>query len=168
MKFYPFKPLCIALLFLLSAIASAESKIGFVNMAQIMEKSPQAFAARKALEEEFSSRDKKLTAVRDEILKLEETLKQDGAIMSDSRRGDLEKEILNKKRKYNSQQDELREDFNIRRNEELGKLQKSVHKVIIEVANEANYDLVVTQPVLFASSRIDMTERVLQELQSTQ
>ena len=136
-------------------------------MAEIMEKSPQADAARKSLEKEFSSRDKKLTSVRDEILKLEETLKQDGAIMSDSRRSELEKEILNKKREYNRQQDELREDFNIRRNEELGKLQKQMHEVIVNVAKSEKYDLVVTQPVLFASDRIDLTERVLQELKKT-
>jgi len=149
-------------------IASAEAKIGFVNMVDIMEKSPQAEAARKSLEKEFASRDKKLTAVRDEILKLEETLKQDAAIMSDSRRAEIEKKVLNKKREYNRQQDELREDFNIRRNEELGKLQKNMHSVIVEIAKKEDYDLVVTQPVLFASSRIDLTERVLQELQSAQ
>jgi len=149
-------------------IASAEAKIGFVNMVDIMEKSPQAEAARKSLEKEFASRDKKLTAVRDEILKLEETLKQDAAIMSDSRRAEIEKKVLNKKREYNRQQDELREDFNIRRNEELGKLQKNMHLVIVEIAKKEDYDLVVTQPVLFASSRIDLTERVLQELQGAQ
>ncbi len=149
-------------------IASAEAKIGFVNMVDIMEKSPQAEAARKSLEKEFASRDKKLTAVRDEILKLEETLKQDAAIMSDSRRAEIEKKVLNKKREYNRQQDELREDFNIRRNEELSKLQKNMHLVIVEIAKKEDYDLVVTQPVLFASSRIDLTERVLQELQGAQ
>lgn len=149
-------------------IASAEAKIGFVNMVDIMEKSPQAEAARKSLEKEFASRDKKLTAVRDEILKLEETLKQDAAIMSDSRRAEIEKKVLNKKREYNRQQDELREDFNIRRNEELGKLQKNMHSVIVEIAKKEDYDLVVTQPVLFASSRIDLTERVLQELRGAQ
>ncbi len=157
-----------ATLLIFPIIVSAEAKIGFVNMAEIMEKSPQAEAARKALEKEFSGRDKKLTGVRDEILKLEETLKQDGPIMSDSRRTQLEKEILNKKREYNRQQDELREDFNIRRNEELGKLQKNVQDVIVGIAKSENYDLLVTQPILFASSRIDLTERVLQELQKTQ
>ena len=166
MIFKAFAKVFIATFLIFPFIVSAEAKIGFVNMAEIMEKSPQADAARKALEKEFSSRDKKHTAVRDEILKLEETLKNDGTIMSDTRRGELEKEVLNKKRKYNSQQDELREDFNIRRNEELGKLQKNVHQVIIRVAKSENYDLVVTQPVIFASSRIDMTQRVLQELQN--
>lgn len=161
------KNVFIIVLLAIPVIVGAELKIGFVNMVEIMEKSPQAETARKALEIEFSNRDKKLTAVRDEILKLEETLKKDAAIMSEKRRADLEKEIQNKKREYNRQQDELREDFNIRRNEELGKLQKYVHEVVLEVAKSENYDLVVTQPVVFASNRIDMTQRVLQKMQES-
>lgn len=161
------KNVFIIVLLAIPVIVGAELKIGFVNMVEIMEKSPQAETARKALEKEFSDRDKKLTAVRDEILKLEETLKKDAAIMSEKRRADLEKEIQNKKREYNRQQDELREDFNIRRNEELGKLQKYVHEVVLEVAKSENYDLVVTQPVVFASNRIDMTQRVLQKMQES-
>ena len=146
----------------------AETKIGFVNMVELMEKSPQAEAARKGLEQEFNGRDKKLTTVRDEILKLEETLKNDGPIMNDKNRSDLEKKIQNRKREYNRQQDELREDFNIRRNEELGKLQKKVHEIIVVVSKAESYDLVVTQPVLYASERIDLTVRVLQEMQKPQ
>ena len=88
--------------------------------------------------------------------------------MNDKNRGELEKKILNRKREYNRQQDELREDFNIRRNEELGKLQKRVHEIIIVVAKAESYDLVVTQPVLYASQNIDLTERVLQEMQNPQ
>jgi outer membrane protein len=88
--------------------------------------------------------------------------------MNDKNRSDLEKKILNRKREYNRQQDELREDFNIRRNEELGKLQKKVHEIIVVVAKAESYDLVVTQPVLYASERIDLTARVLQEMQKSQ
>ena len=159
------KFLVIFVLFVSPFTVIAETKIGFVNMVELMEKSPQADVARKGLEEEFSNRDKKLTAVRDEVLKLEETLKNDGPIMSDAKRSELEKKILNSKREYNRQQDELREDFNIRRNEELGKLQKKVHEIIIIVSKAENYDLVVTQPVLYASERIDLTARVLEEMQ---
>lgn len=62
----------------------------------------------------------------------------------------------------------MREDFNIRRNEELGKLQKKVHEVIVIVSKAESYDLVVTQPVLYASEKIDLTARVLQEMQTPQ
>ena len=143
----------------------AETKIGFVNMVELMEKSPQAEEARIGLEKEFADRDKKLTSVRGEVLGLEETLKNDGPIMSDAKRAELEKKIVSSKREYNRQQDELREDFNIRRNEELGKLQKKVHEIIIIVAKADSYDLVVTQPVLYASDKINLTARVLQEMQ---
>jgi len=155
----------VVVLIVAPVVVMAETKIGFVNMVELMEKSPQAEVARKGLKSEFSSRDKKLTAVRDAVLKLEDTLKNDGPIMNDKNRADLEKKILNRKREYNRQQDELREDFNIRRNEELGKLQKKVHEVIVVVAKAESYDLVVTQPVLYASEKIDLTARVLQEMQ---
>lgn len=153
---------------LLPVVVAAETKIGYINLAEILEKSPQADAARKTLEKEFSYRNEKLTTARDEILKFEETLKNDSAVMTDTRRTELEKEILNKKREYSRQQDELKEDFNIRRNQEIGNLQKSVNEVVTSLAENENYDLVVTQPVLFASDRIDMTKRVLEELRKVQ
>lgn len=153
-----------AVALLLPVVAAAETKIGYVNLTEILEKSPQADAARKTLEKEFSYRNEKLTAVRDEILKFEETLQKDGAVMTETRRSELEKEILNKKREYSRQQEELKEDFNIRRNQEIGDLQKSVNEVVNSLAKSQNYDLVVTQPVLFASDRIDMTDQVLEEL----
>ena len=146
------------------SVAYAQPKIGFVNIAKIMEESPQAEAARKALEREFSSRDKQLTSARDSVLKLEEKLKNDGSIMSEANRVNLERDVLSQKRDYNRMRDELREDFNIRRNEELGSLQKKVYEVIQGIAKQENYDLVLTQPVLYASPSVDITDKVLQKL----
>lgn len=142
----------------------AEAKIGFVNIAEIMEASPQAETARKSLEREFSSRDKQLTSSRDAVLKLEEKLKNDGSIMSEANRVKLERDILSQKRDYNRQREELREDFNLRRNEELGTLQKKVFATIQKIAKQENYDLVLTQPVLYASPNVDITQRVLRLL----
>lgn len=151
-----------------SSVAYAQPKIGFVNIAKIMEQSPQAEAARKALEREFSGRDKQLTSARDGVLKLEEKMKNDGSIMSEANRLNLERDILSKKRDYNRMRDELREDFNIRRNEELGTLQKKVYEVIQQIAKQEKYDLVLTQPVLYASPSVDITDRVLQKLNAAQ
>ena len=148
----------------LCAVAYAEPKIGFVDIAKIMEASPQAEAARKALEQEFSGRDKQLTTTRDAVLKLEEKLKNDGSIMSEANRVKLERDILSQKRDYNRMRDELREDFNIRRNEELGALQKKVIQTIQSIAKQESYDLVLTQPVLYASPAVNITDRVLQQL----
>ncbi len=148
--------------------ANAESRIGYVNFGKLMEKSKQGQAVREALESEFSSRDKQLSASRDAILKMEEKLRNEGSIMSEANRVDLEREILSKKRDHNRMRDEYREDINIRRNEEIGALQKKVYEVIKKFSEEKKYDLVLTQAVLYASPNVDITDEILQRLNSSQ
>ena len=164
MKIFKITILLTGFLFILNSAAFADTKIGYVNFGQLMEQSSQGQAVRKALESEFSSRDKQLAASRDEILKLEEKLTNDGGIMSESNRVKLERDILQKKRDHNRQRDEYREDINIRRNEEVGALQKTVYEVISKFAEQQGYDLVLTQPVLYASPTVDITAEVLQRL----
>lgn len=129
-----------------------------------MEQSSQGQAVRQALETEFASRDRQLASSRDAILKMEEKLRNDGSIMSEANRVKLERDILQKKRDHNRQRDEYREDINIRRNEEVGALQNKVYEVIKQFAEQQKYDLVLTQPVLYASPAVDITDQVLQRL----
>ncbi|MFK8028278.1 MAG: OmpH family outer membrane protein [Gammaproteobacteria bacterium] len=168
MKIQSIMLLLLLLVFSGPSISYAESKIGYVNFGKLMEKSQQGQAVRKALESEFSSRDKQLSASRDAILKLEEKLKNDGSIMSESSRVQLERDILSKKRDHNRLRDEYREDINIRRNEEIGALQKKVYEVIKKFSQEKSYDLVLTQAVLYASPQVDITDQILQRLNSGQ
>ncbi len=155
------------LVFAITSVNAAEIKVGFVNISNLMEKAPQAESARTALEREFDGRDNKLTTTRDAILRLEDQLQKDGEIMSESKRADLERDILRRKRDFNREKDELKEDFNIRRNEELGKLQREVYSVIVDVAKKENYDLMVTESVLYASDKIDVTEKILEQLKKS-
>lgn len=141
-----------------------ELKLGFVNAPGVLEKAPQAEKARTKLEQEFAPRDRELVAEQKTIRQLEEKLSRDGAIMSDSERNKLEREIRSLKRDLKRSRDEFREDLNIRRNEELAKLQKLVVETIRAIAQEGGFDLVVTDGVLYASDRIDITAMVLEKL----
>jgi len=160
--------LVLIVFFALSVAAQAESKIGYVNFGKLMEQSRQGQAVRQALENEFSSRDKQLSASRDAILKMEDKLKNDGSIMSEANRTKLERDILSKKRDHNRMRDEYREDINIRRNEEISALQKKVYDVIKKFSEQQGYDLVLTQAVLYASPKVDITDEILQRLNSGQ
>ncbi|OUV63448.1 MAG: hypothetical protein CBC79_01910 [Gammaproteobacteria bacterium TMED119] len=144
----------------------AEVKIGYVNFGKLMEQSKQGESVRKSLEAEFRGRDQELSVSRDAILKLEEKLKNDGSIMSEANRVKLERDILSKKRDHNRQRDEYREDINIRRNEEVASLQKKVYEVIKQYSEKNQFDLVLTQPVLYASPTVEITDQVLAELNS--
>ncbi len=150
---------------LLAANASyADLKIGFVNIPAVLEKAPQAEKAKKRLEQEFSPRDKQLVSQQKEIQSLDDKIAKDAAVMGESARANLEKDILNKKRDAKRAQQEFSEDFNARRNEELGKLQRRIVEAIREIAKDQNFDLLLTDGVIYASDKIDVTSQVQQKL----
>lgn len=155
--------LLISLLFFTST-SFADLKIGFVNIPAVLEKAPQAEKAKKRLEQEFSPRDKQLVAQQKEIQSLDEKMAKDGAIMGEAARSNLEKDILNKKRDAKRAQQEFSEDFNVRRNEELGKLQSKIVEVIRDIAKSQNFDLLLTDGVIYAADQIDVTAQVQQKL----
>ena len=61
-------------------------------------------------------------------------------------------------------QREFREDLNLRRNEELASVQERANKVIQQIAEAEKFDLILQDPVVFASQRIDITEKVIKAL----
>ena len=67
---------------LVSSVQAADVKVGFVNVARILEKAPQAETAKIALEKEFSPRNKRLLASQKVIKKLDEKLARDAKLMS--------------------------------------------------------------------------------------
>lgn len=152
------------MLLLVANVSYAELKIGFVNVAKVLEKAPQAEKAKKRLEKEFSPRDKHLVSQGKEIKKLEEKLSRDTAVMSESERRRLEKDIVAKKRDAKRSQQEFKEDFNMRRNEELTKLQRRIMEAIKALAKDEKFDLLLTDGVIFASQQVDVTNQVQEKL----
>ncbi len=146
--------------------ASAEdaARIAFVNTPQVLEQAPQAEAVRNTLQSEFAPRDAKLVAEQKKIKELEDKLARDGAVMSEDARRKLERDILGQKRENKRARDEFTEDFNIRRNEELAKMQREIAMSIVTLAKEKGYDLILENGVIYASERVDITEEVIARL----
>lgn len=151
----------------LPALALAEVKVGFVNTVKLMEEAPQAKAAISKMESEFAPREKELVAIQRDIKEAEDKLSRDAAVMSDADRGKVERDLVSRKRELKRSQDEFREDLNIRRNEELAKLQRRLYEAIVDIAKADNYDLIVSEGVVFASTRIDITDAVLERLKKS-
>ena len=154
------------MLMLVAGVSQAELKIGFVNVAKVLEKAPQAAKAKSRLETEFSPRDKALVSQQKEIKNLEDKLSRDSAVMGDEERRKVEKDIVEKKRDAARSQQEFSEDFNMRRNEELGNLQKRIVEAVRQLAKEESFDLLLTDGVIYANDQIDVTSRVQQKLET--
>lgn len=145
--------------------ALAQSKIAFVNISLVMEESPQAESALRALEREFSSRDDALVAEHEALRNLQDRLERDAGVMAADRRTEMERDFRNRTREFKRSQEIFNEDLNLRRNEELAKLQRTVNSVIVEIAQKEGFDVVLTERnVLFASERINITAQVLDRL----
>ncbi len=138
-------------------------KIGFVNPVKLLELSPQGEKALRSLEDEFQPRDQELIDLREKVLRLEVDLDKNRLVLQASEIKKRQRAIDNIRRKIKRDQQEAREDYNIRRNEELAKLQRLVREMIVRIANEEGFDLIVEQAV-YVDNRIDLTERVLQRL----
>ena len=147
-------------LILISQVAQAEIKIGVVNIPLLMANAPQAAEAKKRLEKEFSPKDKQLLAQQKTIKRLEEKLGRDGLTMTETEKRDLERDIISRRRDAQRAQQEFKEDFSIRRNEELGKMQNRIIEAVKTLAKEGNYDLLLTEGVIHASKAVDITDKV--------
>ncbi len=155
----------LAFILVLPVTTMAENyKIGVVNAVKVLEKAPQAAEAKKRLEKEFAGRDKKLVAAQKALKQKEDKLAKDGAIMSEAERKKLERQVLSERRELKRKQDEFREDLNFRRNEEFGKIQKKIVQAIKKISKEGKYDLIVGEGVIYASPKVDITNKVIEEL----
>jgi len=143
---------------------AAEIKVGYVNAVKVIEEAPQGEAALKQLEAEFAPRDRELVATQTRIKRLQEDLEKNALVLKDADRRGKEREILTLKRELKRATQEFREDYNLRRNEELASLQKLVYKAIVEIARQEKFDLILHEGTVYASERIDITEKVLKKL----
>ncbi|HDP90345.1 MAG TPA: OmpH family outer membrane protein [Thioalkalivibrio sp.] len=145
---------------------AADLMIGVVNVPKLLEQSPQKAAADKALEDRFGSRANDLRAEGEVLKKLEERYETDGPTMSAAQKAELERELRERGRELKRAQDNFRDDLNFARNEEYGKVQRDVLQAIVKVSEDGKYDLVLTENVVYASQRVDITDKVLQQLRS--
>ena len=159
--------LLVALLCVAGAAQAQQMKVGFVNIPRILQEAPQAEDARERIEQEFAPRDRDLLAQQREVREMEDRLVKNAAVMSASERSRQEADIRSMKRDLRRSQEEFRDDLNVRRNEELSKLQRLVVDVIQELARNEGYDLVVSEGVVFAGERVDITDKVISRLQAT-
>ena len=157
----------IAMVCALALPASAqELKIGVVNIPVLLERSPQTKAAMDALQEEFAPRQREFLAKQKELEDLTAKVQKDLAVMGETERRNAEKNLRDLQREVTRLQTEFREDLNLRQNEELGLLQRSLLKEVQDYAAQEGYDLVVGDGVLFASNAVNITEAVLRAVEA--
>ncbi len=148
------------------AAHAQELKIGVVNVPALMDRAPQTQVAMTALEEEFQPRQREIVAKQKELEDLTAKVQRDLAVMGETERRNAERDVRDLQREVQRLQTEFREDFNLRRNEELGNLQRALLQEVQTYAREAGFDLIVGDGVLYASGALNVTQLVLEAMEA--
>ena len=146
------------------SIVTAEVKIGFVEIQKILKNAPQTVSANKKLEKEFTKRTAKLKKAVKVIQGKETAFRKDSITMSDKDKAKKQKEIQSLKIDAQRTEREVREDIDLRRREEIAKVQKLVNVAVENVAKAQGYDLVLYQGVAYAGKKVDITDVVIKAL----
>jgi outer membrane protein len=158
----------LGLLFISGSALGQAMKIGFVNVGRLINEAPQATLAMEALQEEFASRQREIIALQNEFKEKQAQIERDIEVMGGEERRNAERDLRKEERDLTRMQQEFSEDINLRRNEELGKLQRELLNQVQIFAGLESYDLVLSsEGVLFASQAIDVTEQVLSGLKAS-
>jgi len=147
-----------------AAAQAADYKIGFVNTERLFREAAPAKRAQQKLEREFAARDADLQRLTKQVRDLQQQLDKDGPTMGEAERRNKERDLANQTRDVQRMQREIREDINLRRNEELSGVQERANKVIQQIALDEKFDLILQDPVVYASQRIDITDKVIKAL----
>lgn len=136
-------------------------KVGVVNVAVLLEESPQAKFASNRLEQEFAEQQQELVNLNTQLEEKQRELNRDRLAMTESQQNLREREVSILGREIQRKRNDVQELLNIRRNEELAKLQNVVNDAIREVGQGEGFDLILYEGIAFTSSRIDLTKQVL-------
>lgn len=144
-----------------SAHAEGTGRIGFVDIPYLIQEAPQAVEAERRLEAEFTPRQEELAAERERLNALSAELIDINSDSSEADRLQLERQVRSLERRIKRSEQDFREELNIQKNNEFKQVRERVLDAIARFGREHDYDLIVSDGVLYANESIDVTERIL-------
>lgn len=158
--------ICILLILAPGLLLAQEApQIGYVDMKRLLENAPQVVSSREQLDQEFRPRDDAILADESRLARMEQELAT-AENLGDEERAAQEREIRNLRRSIERRREDLREEFNFRRNEAARSVRDEIDIAVQTVARQQGYDLVLSSPVVYASDAINITDQILEFLRS--
>ena len=142
-------------------------KIGFVNLEALTVESPQGREAQESISGMFAERQRDLTSTQTRLEELETTWERDRETMGTEQLRNAEREIIARRREIQQMGQALQEDAQL----ENQNIQRDLGNIFLshvrQVAEENEYDLVLSQGVVYFSDAVNITPQVLGALQET-
>jgi outer membrane protein len=144
-------------------VSAQEIKIGYVNSERVLREATPAKAAQAKLEAEFGKRERELNDQANRLKSAADRLDKESPTLSEAERTRRQRELVEQDRDLQRKRREFQEDLSQRKNEELAIVVERANRVIKQIFDSEKYD-VILQEVVFASPRVDITEKVIRAL----
>ncbi len=168
MKTFATRALALAALSIaaVAPLSAQELKIGYVNSERVLREALPAKAAQAKLEAEFGKRERDLNEAATRLKASADKLDKDAPTLAETEKNRRQRELVEQDRDLQRRRREFQEDLNQRRNEELASVVERANRVIKQIFDGEKYDLIL-QEVIFASNRVDITEKVIKVLNAS-
>ena len=157
--------LTVFLTFALSAsFASADFKLGAVDMQRALQSVEMGKKAKAALEKEFNEKKKQLQSEEESIKKLTEDFKKQSMVLSEDAKRKKEGEIQERMMKYREFFSKSQFDIQNRERELTEPIIVKLRAVVEETGKTKGFTLIVekgSEAILYSSSGEDVTEEVI-------
>ena len=150
-----------------NAMAASNLKVGFVSVEKLLTQAPQVEAVNTAMMERFGGKKQELQDLEKEIKTMQENYKRNELVMTEDKLKELRDKVIAKVQSFKQKEATLNQEVSTMRSQELAVLQKSVRDIINTIAKKDKYDLILSEGVVFATDKIDITDRVLKEMKKT-
>ena len=158
---------CLITEMLVPLSASAELKLGIVNLDQLFKEIPIYTESQEKIKKQFDPRARNLKTLEEEWNNLNEQYLKNETVMSDKEKKALVEKIQKIEAKFRAGQEKIQTDLQRLQQEELSKIRAIVETAITEYAEKNNFDLIIRADgtTLYAKKYINITQEIISRLQ---
>ena len=145
--------------------AQASSKIAFININLIIEKSNAGIQITEILKKKRDKETKKLEVIKNRIKKKEDEFKSKSNILSDEEKKKRVESIKLEIEDFKKLKNKLEKEFNTKKTEYINSLLKEINNIMINYIEKNSIDIVLKKENLVTGKKeLDITKNVLDEL----
>ena len=151
----------------LFAEATSPRKIYVVDMERVLTESVAGKAVKNTMQEEVKRSEITLGKLKRDVLNLREELSKQSALLSAEALEKRQEELRRSEKLATRKLQDAREELNRKNHQEMGKVIKEIDQIITELGDGDEFPVIVEKDprfVLFANEEIDLTSRVIEEL----
>jgi outer membrane protein len=145
-------------------LASADTKIGVVDVNRLAQQAPQARDLMDKLKAEFTMRKQDIDKKATQLQQRQDKLSKDAATMTELQKSAAEKELRDGNRDLSALKAAFDDDLNARQQEVQVKVTSMLDEEVSTYAKAQGYDLILADGVIFASAAVDLTPAILQAM----